>query len=287
MKHAAPPADVPLPVVDARALAATESADDALADRAAHEGLPQEARALGSAIRDFDSREAHAEDERAMAEARTAINHTLPDALSKGTTALAMLRAFQMIDFLRELSAYEKSGTESAELAAVGGPFVARMTDAGWIEGHHVMMNDHARRAAFKTAWNAVVGVDRLPELALTVDETRALYMFYLAHPHVGERDRQAIDLARKTAKTDAACQAIRERELRALESWRLDKVDKLGKIDGAYPLAYARGVTHYRMGLGDAARRDFSYWLDTHPDGPWTLRAQNQLEGAAELADR
>src|SRR5690242_17806427 len=50
MKHAAPPADVPLPVVDARALAVTESADDALADRAAHEGLPQEERALGSAI---------------------------------------------------------------------------------------------------------------------------------------------------------------------------------------------------------------------------------------------
>ena len=119
------------------------------------------------------------------------------------------------------------------------------------------------------------------------MDETRALYMFYLGHPHVGERDRQAIGLARKSAKTEAACQAIRERELRALETWRLDKVDRLGKIDAAYPLAYARGVTHYRMGLGEAARRDFSYWLDTHPDGPWTLRAQNQLEGAAELADR
>ena len=174
MKHAASPADVPLPFVDSRALASTESADDALADRAAHDGLPQEARALGSAIRDFDSREAHADDERAMAEARTAINRTLPDALAKGVAALTMLRAFQMIDFLRELAAYEKSGTESAELGAVAGPFVARMIDAGWIEGHRVLMDEHARRAAFKTAWNAVVGVDRFPELTLTLDETRA-----------------------------------------------------------------------------------------------------------------
>ncbi|MGH7330107.1 MAG: hypothetical protein ACREJX_17310, partial [Polyangiaceae bacterium] len=194
MKHAASPADVPLPVVDSRALAATEAADDALADRASRDGLPQDARALGSAIRDFDSREAQGADERAMAEARTAINRTLPDALVKGATSVAMLRAFQMIDFLRELRAYEASGTGSAELGAVAGPFVARMTDAGWIDSHHVLMDDHARRAAFKTAWNAVVGVDRVPELALTTDETRALYMFYLAHPHVGERDRQAID---------------------------------------------------------------------------------------------
>ncbi|HEX7666010.1 MAG TPA: hypothetical protein VF407_15895, partial [Polyangiaceae bacterium] len=136
-------------------------------------------------------------------------------------------------------------------------------------------------------AWNAVVGVDMLPPFALGLDESRALYMFYLGHPHVGERDKQAIDLARESAKTDAVCKTIELREQRASESWRLDKIDKLGKIDPAYPLAYARGVSHYRLGMGDAAVRDFQFWLDTHPDGPWTLRARNQLSGAAALADR
>jgi hypothetical protein len=36
-----------------------------------------------------------------------------------------------------------------------------------------------------------------------------------------------------------------------------------------------------------DAAARDFEFWIDAHPDGAWTMRARNQLRGAAELADR
>lgn len=286
-RHAAPPADVPLPIVDAKSLAAVEMADDARAATAARDGLPAEVRALGSAIRDFDSREAKSGDERAMAEARAGIDRVLPEAIAHGAAPLLTLRAFELTAFLRELRAFETSGETSDELAAVAGPFVARMKDAGWIDGNRISMNDHARRAAFKTAWNAVVGVDRMPDFALTLDETRALYMFYLSHPHVGERDRQAIDLARKNAASEAACAAVRARETRAVESWTLDKVDRLGKIDPAYPLAYARGVVHYRMGSWEAARRDFDFWLDRHPEGPWTLRARNQLAGTAVLADR
>lgn len=285
--RAAAPADVPLPVLDEQTLLREESADDALASRAEKSGLPSDVRALGSAIRDFNTKQSSNADVPTMAAAHTAITTAISETKLNGAESLTILRAYQLADFLRELRAFEQSGTPSAELLAVGGPFVARMTDAGWVTGNKIAMDEHARRAAFKVAWNSIVGVEDTPPFSLTLDEARALYMFYLRNPHVAERDRQAIDLVRKSAKTDAACAAVRERENRALESWRLDKVEKLGKVDANYPLAYARGVAHYRMGLADAAGRDFQLWLDTHPDGALTLRARNQLRGAVALANR
>lgn len=286
-RHAVPPGDVPLPALDLRALAVTEAADDARAATAARTGLPGETRALGSAIRDFDAAEAKGGDRSAMLALHDAILRALPDAMAKGPDALLTLRAAQTTIFVRELAAFEKTGHESDELLAVAGPFVSRMRDAGWVEGDHVAMDVHARRAAYKTAWNAIVGVDVTDAFALTLDESRALYMFYLAHPHVGERDKQTIDLAREGAKTEKVCRTIELRERQALEAWRLEKIEKLGRIDPTYPLAYARGVAHYRLGMSESAVRDFQFWLDNHPDGPWTLRARNQLEGAAALTDR
>ncbi|MEO8796329.1 MAG: hypothetical protein ABI551_00460 [Polyangiaceae bacterium] len=286
-RHAAPPGDVPLPALDLRALAATEAADDARTAAGARSGLPAETRALGSAIRDFDVAEAKGDDRSDMLALHESILRTLPDAMAKGPDALLTLRATQTTIFVRELEAFEKTGRETDELLAVAGPFVSRMRDAGWVDRNHVTMDVHARRAAYKTAWNAIVGVEAIDTFALTLDESRALYMFYLAHPHVGERDKQALDLAREGAKTEKTCRTIDLRERQALEAWRLEKIDKLGKIDPTYPLAYARGVSHYRLGMSDNAVRDFQFWLDNHPDGPWTLRARNQLDGAAALTDR
>ncbi|MEO7112236.1 MAG: hypothetical protein ABI183_17455 [Polyangiaceae bacterium] len=285
--RSAAPAEIPLPIVDEQVLLAQEAADDALAARAKTEGLPGDVRALGTAIRDFNALQTTNADDRAVAAARSAINAALAGMSNHGDDSLVILRAFELSDFLTELRAFEHGAPPSAELAAVGGPFVARMTDAGWASGNKIAMDDHARRAAFKVAWNAILAVDDTPPFSLTRDEARTLYLFYLRHPHVGERDRQAIELSRKAAKTEAACVALRIREARALESWSLDKVEKLGKVDPNYPLAYARGVAHYRMGSFDAAARDFEFWIDAHPDGAWTLRARNQLRGAAELANR
>lgn len=285
--RSAAPAEIPLPIVDEQTLAKEEAADDALAARAKADGLPSDVRALGTAIRDFNTQQTANADERAIASARNAINVALATLADHGNDSLLILRAFELSDFLAELRAFERGAPPSAELTAVGGPFVARMTDAGWVDGNKILMDDHARRAAFKVAWNAILAVPDAPPFSLTRDEARALYLFYLRHPHVGERDRQAIELSRKNAKTEAACTALRTREEHALEAWRLDKVEKLGRVDADYPLAYARGVAHYRMGSFDAAVRDFEFWIDAHPDGAWTLRARNQLRGAAELAER
>ena len=285
--RAAVPAEIPLPIVDEASLSREEAADDALASRAKAEGLPGDVRALGSAIRDFNTQQTANADDTAMAGARQAIYQTLAGAAGHGSDSLVILRAFELSDFLAELRAFEHGSPPSAELAAVGGPFITRMNDAGWVSGNKIAMDDHARRAAFKVAWNAILGVEDVPPFSLTRNEARALYLFYLRHPHVGERDRRAIELSRKTTKTAAACVALRTREERALEAWRLDKVEKLGKVDASYPLAYARGVAHYRMGMFDAAARDFEFWINAHPDGAWTMRARNQLRGAAELADR
>ncbi len=285
--RSAAPAEIPLPMVDEQVLRGEEAADDALAARAKAEGLPSDVRALGSAIRDFNTQQTASADDTTMTGARRAINAALAGIDMRRSDSLLILRAFELSDFLGELRAFEHGTPPSAELAAVSGPFVARMTDAGWVDGNKISMDEHARRAAFKVAWNAILNVPDAPPFSLTQNEARALYLFYLRHPHVGERDRQAIELSRKTAKTEASCVALRTREERALESWRLDKVEKLGKVDPNYPLAYARGVAHYRMGSFDAAARDFQFWIDAHPDGAWTLRARNQLRGAIELADR
>ncbi len=285
--RSAAPAEIPLPIVDEQMLLKEEAADDALAARAKAEGLPSDVRALGTAIRDFNTQQTANADERSIAGARTAINVALATLGNHGNDSLVILRAFELSDFLGELHAFEHGAPPSAELAAVGGPFVARMTDAGWVDGNKILMDDHARRAAFKVAWNAILAVEDAPPFSLTRDEARALYLFYLRHPHVSERDRQAIDLSRKNAKTEAACASLHTREEHALEAWRLDKLEKLGRVDPDYPLAYARGVAHYRMGSFDAAARDFEFWIDAHPDGAWTLRARNQLRGAAQLAER
>jgi len=279
------PESIPLPDVDEGALERAREVDRRAAAEARRTPLEDDVRALGSALRELNTREARGEDEARLREARSAISASLSDVVARrGLAALARLRAVQLDAFLGEVRRFEATGEQGDELRALGGPFVERMTHVGWCKDHVVLLDDDARRAAYKTAWNGLVGAPA--ELALTVDETRVLYRFFLTHPHPSETARQSLTTARAAAKDPAGLAAIDAGEALAAEAWRLDRVERLGALDPAYPLAFARGVGEFRLGRYEASARSFRAWIDRHPDGPWSLRARNHLLAAARAAD-
>jgi hypothetical protein len=282
LPHAADPEDVPLPQADARALAHVIETDRALAAKARHDLLPPDVRELGSAIREFNTRQAHDETEARLADARRAIDLALPGAVdTNNPESLVALRAAQVEAFLAETHAFEATGKESDELSALAGPFVREMRAAGWCREHTILMPDEARRTAYKLTWNALLGLGGRRELAPTLDELRMLYRFYLEHPHAPEGARARIDAARGGARTAASCASLDAGEQMAAESWRLDKIKRLGAFDPAYPTDFAIGVSLFRHGSFGASAEAFRDWLRVHPDGPYALRAKNHLRAA------
>jgi hypothetical protein len=183
--------------------------------------------------------------------------------------------------FIDELGRYETSGEESEELKALAGDFVGRIADAGWTDGHVVLMGASERRVAYKLAWNNVVQLEHAPALAPALDELRALYTFYLLHPHLGETARIAFAAARASAHDPQLCETIAGHERAAIEDWRLDKVKRIGQLDPEYPTAYAIGVVQWKRGAYGASAKAFQEFLSTHPTGPLALRARNHALAA------
>ena len=280
--HDAPPGDVPVPLVDERAVLAAERTDDTLAKRAATTPLPGETRALGEAIRTFNTAEAESAPDAHWAEIRTHIDSARALALDKnGLASLVALRAAQLSRFLAELGQWRKTGRESLELKAEGGGFLRRMTLEGWAHDRTLLLSDREVRALFKLKWNAVAQLEHAPGLDLTRDEWLVLYRFYLLHPHASEGARESFAAARRNARSPADCDALAAGEAIATEQWRLEKIDALAKIAPEYPAAYARGVALFRAAKYEASVAAFQEWLTGHPEGPLSLRARNYLHVA------
>ncbi|HTQ45226.1 MAG TPA: hypothetical protein VMI75_20850 [Polyangiaceae bacterium] len=279
--RSADPEGVPLPLADAASLARTASADHALAEKARQEPLPAAVRALGSAVRAFHTLEAHDAEARELYLARGAVDESLVDALRGGSEPLMELRALQLEAFLDEVHRFESTGEQSEELAALAGAFVRSMTLEGWAQGHHVVADDAALRALFKNMWNGFLGPEARAEFAPTLDEQRALYAFYLSHPHPSRGMRDAIEAARRGARDAKDCEALKQAERAAIESWRLEHIERLRAIDPTYPADYARGVASYGRGDYIASAKAFRTWLMNHPEGPLALRAKNYLRAA------
>ena len=284
MPVAAPPEDVPLPQLDGLALRAIAKEDAARAADARQNRLPSDILAVGTALRAMNKAQASGDAQ------ETAASHlVLADAL-RGVGArdqktifdqLKTLRALQLEKFLAEVVRFESTGVETPDLLELGGGFIERMTSAGWVEGRHVLLNDGERRAAFKLVWTAILGVDRMPDLAVALDEQRAIYTLYLTRPRAPESQRGTFQLMRTRASTDAECVTVARKERLAAELWRADKIRKLGELDPEYPTLYALGVAYYRAGQFDQSLVAFRSWLERHPDGPLALRARNHLKAA------
>jgi hypothetical protein len=283
LPRGATPNAVPLPVPDVFALERRERFDHALAAQIKGAPLPDDTRALGSAIRDFHTLEVHDAPARDVAPARHAIDGAVARAIAaNGMDPIVGLRAAQLEGFVGEVAAFEATGAESEELGALGGAFVRSMRHEGWIVGHTLSFDRHVLRALYKTMWGAFAGLGDRAELALTLDESRALYAFYLSHPHAPEGVRAEANAARAGAHDARVCEAIDADERRAAEAWRLERINRLAAIDPDYPAAFARGVVHFRRAKYGAAAEAFRDWLRDHPTGPWTSRAENYLRASA-----
>jgi hypothetical protein len=290
------PEGIPLPIADPRGMASAVDADRALAEAGRREPLPGAVRKLGSAVRDFHALEADPEsDLHVMGQARHAVDVALIEAMALGAEPLRRLRAVQLEGFLAEVRRFSETGEQSPELKALAGGFVRSMTSEGWCEGHTLAARPLELRVMFKQMWNWFLGVDgregsvaspAATALALSLDEERTLYAFYLSHPHPSRAARDAIASARSTATDAKSCRALRVTEQAAIHSWWLDHIGRIAAFDPAYPADYARGVARFGRGEYRASAAAFQKWLDVHPEGPLALRAQNYLRAAAE-ADR
>ncbi|MFO0677093.1 MAG: hypothetical protein U0169_11190 [Polyangiaceae bacterium] len=282
----APPDAIPLPVIDTRVLDAVVAKDEGRADRAEKEGLPDDVRTLGTALRHFNELEAKSLGGNAIHEARRTIDDAMLRSLRvEGPEKLLELRAFQLRTFLAEVRRYEETGVVSAELESVGGDFVGRTARTGWVKDHAIVFGEAERRVMFKLKWNASASLEQHESFVPTLDEMRTLYSFYLRHPHASDAARADIESARRGAKDAKACEAIRAGEEILTEGWRLDKVVRLAALDPTYPAAFAKGVVQYRRGNFAASAESFRDWLRDHPEGPYTARARNHLKAANDAA--
>lgn len=286
MPRATKPDVVPPPAIDERALDEVVRADRARSARARAERLPADVLALGSAFRAMQAADAAHADEVAVAKVRQDLDVAAQVVRSRGESLAAVvdLRATQLEGFLAEVRAFEGSGQVSPELEQLGGSFVERMRMAGWIEGSRVVPDERQLRAAYKTMWNGLVG-ELTKEQALTLDEQRALYSLYLAHPHAPDANRAEILAERRDARTEADCERAATSERRLVEKWREGKIRQLGRIDPSYPTDYALGVSYFRGEQYDLAARAFRSWLEAHPDGAYALRAKNHLKAAIDAS--
>lgn len=286
MPRSTRPESVPLPLVDDRAFTAAVEEDVARARDARQKPLPAAVLGVGTAFRAFQAAAARRADETATVQVRTALNAAVSVVTRRGeaSSALRDLRALQLEAFLEAERAFEHTHQVTPDLQELGGPFVDRMRAVGWLENDRFVGDERQLRVAYKAMWNAVIG-DATPELALTLDEQRALYGLYLAHPHAPEIRRDELAAERAAARTEAECDRALATYRRAVESWRADKIRALGRMDPTYPTQYALGVALYRAGQHDLAAQAFQAWLSTHPDGPYSLRAKNHLKAAAEAS--
>jgi hypothetical protein len=284
--RSATPDSVPVPIVDARAFARTVVRDRELAERGRREGLPDDLRALGTALREFHAAEARDEPAVELSKRRAKLDTSLRAALkSADLDAFARMRAVQLESFLAEVRRFDKTGEESNELVELAGSFVRRMRREGWVRDHTIDVDESVLRVLFKQMWSTLLALDGRAEMAATLDEQRTLYAFYIARPHAPDVARDAVNAARRGARDRAACDALDSGERMAAEAWRLERIARLAAIDPDYPAAYARGVVLYRRGNYVESISAFEQWLHDHPDGPWSLRAKNYVRAAHAAA--
>lgn len=290
MPRATPPGDIPVPNIDTRVLREVTRSDDLRAAAAESTRLPAGVVEVGTALRALSGAEARGADELARIDARRRLDTALRDlgGREEATADLISLRALQTRRFLDALSAWEGTGERSEDFEDLAASFVVRADAAGWItNGRHLVLDEAERRVMFKTFWNLLAGADARPALALTTDEERALYAFYIKHPHPPESSRLALETDRRLATSPEACARVNRESARQSALWLADKLKRLGEIDPTYPMAYGVGVAYYRAGRSELASEAFAAFIKAHPDGAYALRARNHLKALLSPSDQ
>jgi hypothetical protein len=256
-------------MIEPRELERAARTDQALADAAEHERLDADVRRVGSAIRAYSLAEISGSTAPPERE-RLALVEAAKRALAQGEAAMARLRAYQLRSFLRELRRWEQTGEETYELYELGGAFLDRARKSGWIEGgRRLILDDTVRAVLFKKRWVDLT-LAHGPTIDLTAVESRALCRFLILHPP-------------QDPTLEARSGAGVQRAAYAADQYRLRKIEELHALDPSYPEGLGRGVALYRLHRYPQAVEAFRRHLQDHPDGPYTLRAQNYLRAALE----
>jgi hypothetical protein len=263
-----------MPAVDWVSLRATTMADDQRAVSAQTESLSVPVRAVGKAYRTYNAVVA-AQNSTKLTNSRYAVTTAAKKAMSQGRDELLTLRAYETVRFVAEVRHWEKTGETSDELRDLSGDFIDAIRRNPWCrrdgQTRELIVTDDVLRVLFKVRWNDIVGVitPETPEFALTVDENRVRHGFLIRHPF-----RTRADL-----RQGPFGDTMTERR-------RLASVDRLGKIDDAYPALLARGVVHFQAGSSARAASAFRSYLADSPDSPYSLRTQNYLKAALDKSN-
>jgi hypothetical protein len=268
-----PPTELPEPMIEPRELDRVAQADAALADAAERERLDTDVRAVGSAIIAYNLAEV-AGDAVGVARERRAVAEAARRALPQGEEALARLRAHHLRSFQRELRRWETTGEETDTLRELGGLFLENARADRWIEGRRLLADETVRGALFKKRWSELSLVRGALEISIV--EQRAVLRFLLLHPH---HEGGALAAGAETTR------AGEQRAEYLAEHYRLKKIEEIRALDPGYPADFGRGVVLYRLHSYPQSVEAFRLHLEAHPDGPYTLRAQNYLRAALGAA--
>lgn len=250
------PRELPLPGVDRREYGLLERTEAGRLARAETKPLPYLVRAAGEAFRRFGTAESGSSDA-ATLEARKAdfLESVVAARQRHGDEAMLDLRAIQTTLFVRAVDAL-RDGRRSRDLLELGGSFVTRGDDAGWLRGGRVHLGADEAACIFRIRWSRLAGLLDTQPFSPTLNEWRLYYRALIAH-----------------ASTESPAVA--------------GYVDALIKLDPEYPALLARGIVAYWDARFDEATELFAQHLAAHPTGPWRLRAQNYLLAAYARAPK
>jgi hypothetical protein len=286
--RAVEPEGIPRPSIRADLLQDIVWRDNQWASEALRNELPYPVREVGTNLRAFHTLQqnpnAIASD---LANAREKVTLSFASALvGSGAEPLLRLRALQLRKFVDEVRRFEQTGTDGAELQAVGGNFVARMRQVGWLKGTHLRLTDDEMRVVFKAVWNADVGATEASGFALALDEQRTLFSLRFRIPHPSENADGVLEGVRLAARDPEDCQRYAGRWRTETSKWLEGQIRKFAVIDPTYPADYALGIALYGQGDYLRAALSFRQWLEQHPSGSYTYRARNFLKASLDKGE-
>jgi hypothetical protein len=255
--RAVAPRELPLPRVDRAELSRFERVEADRLTRAKTTPLPFLVRAAGDAFRRFGTAEAGPSDAATVEARRSDFVEAIAAARKRhGDELVLELRAAQTALFVRALERLDGGGTANRETLELGGAFVLRGREMGWIDGDRMRLEADEAACAFRIRWNELAGVLATRPFSPSLEEWRLYYRTLLGHAPAGTPELS-------------------------------NYVDALVEHDSEYPALLARGIIAYWDNRFGDATELFAQHLAQHPTGAWRLRAQNYLLAAYERAPK
>jgi hypothetical protein len=255
--RAVAPRELPLPTVDRRELLRFERVEADRLARAEKTPLPYLVRAAGDALRRFGAAEAGRTDANTLEARRADFSEAVRAARERhGDGLLLDLRAVQTALFVRAVDGLGGRRAPDREALELGGAFVARGEEMGWMDGGRMRLETDEAACVFRVRWNSLAGVLETRPFSPSFNEWRLYYRALLGHTPPGSPELSGY-------------------------------VDALVKHDSEYPALLARGIVAYWDNRFDEATELIAGHLARHPTGAWRLRAQNYLLAAYERAPK